>query len=870
MKLNKKSENKNQSSLDNIDYSSLYEAKDLENNVNPRFDDLNETPKEVEDYSDDYNDDYSLDDNYISDDYDSFDNEFSNDKKSPFLFFQERKKEILIAVIVLFVFIIGLFFFLNGNKIKTISLEVPNVAYVGEETAIKSIVTGKDDINSVKHILSFLDNPDAEILEEEKTGKEVDFSFIANSSGKIKVKVNTSLGSSKKAKESKEIIICSRLNKENINVNQVTIGLGQNQAFLLNLGPTDACFTGVNFAIRDENIATVNNRVITGVAKGSTVLIISDKNETIEIPLVVTGMEEIIALKDIGFAKKDISIEEGKTQNLVVNFNPTNATNKNLTYTSSNTGIVQVSATGEIKAIKVGKATITAVSEDGNFKAETVVTVTKATGSTTPSNAPKVNTASLSSNNKLNTAYAKSGDTVTLKVVFSENVTKPTITIAGKTATVSGNNRNYTAVITVDKNTKDGTVAIEISNYKSSSNIAGKSHTSATGSKVTIDKTAPTCSLAISGTTFTISGSDGNSGIEGYAISKTKVTPSSFSQTKTLAASTNGTYYGYVRDKAGNISNACERSYTAVVKDTTPPNLTSITMNSGYITGSGTVTIRMTSNEALAKAPSVTIKGVAASVTGSGTSWTATISGSRLSDGGVNFSISGYADAAGNVGATRTGVTSGGVATVDRTPPSCNISKSNTGTTGGVTLTVTASDSGSGISNVTGTNGVQVWTNSYTQTGVKTGTYYGYAGDHAGNSTSCSITVTASSTTTWTRTIVSYSCPTPASDYSLSGTGSSRKCSKVYSCSSNTTGYFVTPTNPNFMNCISNTTGGTVNTYICPSGKISSSGSGNRLTCNYNPVSGTPSITTGLSSCSAEEIITRKTTCSSSTVTRYY
>ena len=65
----------------------------------------------------------------------------------------------------------------------------------------------------------------------------------------------------------------------------------------------------------------------------------------------------------------------GETITISTTIAPTNADNKNLTWSSSNTGVASVNANGKVTALKEGSATITATTVEGGFKATTVVTV---------------------------------------------------------------------------------------------------------------------------------------------------------------------------------------------------------------------------------------------------------------------------------------------------------------------------------------------------------------------------------------------------------------------------------------------------------------------------------------------------------------
>lgn len=71
------------------------------------------------------------------------------------------------------------------------------------------------------------------------------------------------------------------------------------------------------------------------------------------------------------------SVEVGKTKTLTVTFNPTNATDKTLTWTSSNPAVAKVAA-GVVTGVAAGTATITATSANGK-PASCTVTVTTPT-----------------------------------------------------------------------------------------------------------------------------------------------------------------------------------------------------------------------------------------------------------------------------------------------------------------------------------------------------------------------------------------------------------------------------------------------------------------------------------------------------------
>ena len=84
---------------------------------------------------------------------------------------------------------------------------------------------------------------------------------------------------------------------------------------------------------------------------------------------------EPINVEKIELDKTKIELKEGESATLVVSITPSNADNKNITWTTDNASIATVTSTGIIKAVKEGTTTITATSVDGGKIATCIVTV---------------------------------------------------------------------------------------------------------------------------------------------------------------------------------------------------------------------------------------------------------------------------------------------------------------------------------------------------------------------------------------------------------------------------------------------------------------------------------------------------------------
>lgn len=92
-----------------------------------------------------------------------------------------------------------------------------------------------------------------------------------------------------------------------------------------------------------------------------------DVPEFTTLPISVTG---------VTLDKTTLSLEEGATGQLTATVAPSNATNKAVTFSSSDTDIATVDNTGKITAIKAGTADITVKTADGAKTAVCALTVT--------------------------------------------------------------------------------------------------------------------------------------------------------------------------------------------------------------------------------------------------------------------------------------------------------------------------------------------------------------------------------------------------------------------------------------------------------------------------------------------------------------
>lgn len=98
-------------------------------------------------------------------------------------------------------------------------------------------------------------------------------------------------------------------------------------------------------------------------------------NKTTTKKTTTTTKKTTIEVSDIKISNSKLSLKVGENSTLTVTINPSNATDKKITWTSSNKSVATVDSNGKVKAVGAGTTTITA--KVGNKTVTCTVTVTE-------------------------------------------------------------------------------------------------------------------------------------------------------------------------------------------------------------------------------------------------------------------------------------------------------------------------------------------------------------------------------------------------------------------------------------------------------------------------------------------------------------
>ena len=157
-----------------------------------------------------------------------------------------------------------------------------------------------------------------------------------------------------------------------------------------------------------------------------------------------------VAVTGITLTPSTESLVAGQTQQLAGAVLPSNATNKSITYTSSNTAVATVSAGGLVTAIGVGSAIITAQTVDGGFTAVSSVTVSPVAVTGVSVSPASISFVTLGQTQQLSVSVLPANASNKTVSYSTSNPAVATVSSTGLVTDVS----NGTAVITVT--TQDG------------------------------------------------------------------------------------------------------------------------------------------------------------------------------------------------------------------------------------------------------------------------------------------------------------------------------------------------------------------------------------------------------------------------------
>ncbi len=222
--------------------------------------------------------------------------------------------------------------------------------------------------------------------------------------------------------------------------------------------PEDADNPAVTWESSDGDVAEVNGRgrvIANGIGTCTITCRATDGSGVYAECFVIVRGEQPVTGITLSQTSLSLWLPDNKTQTLTATVTPSNATNKNVIWSSNKTNVATIDQSGKVTAVGIGSCVVTATAEDGSgVTAECVVTVVQlVTGITLnksslslsiPDNKTYTLTATVTPSNATNKSVTWS----------SSNTSVATVDQSGKVTAVSGGSCTITATAADDSGVK--------------------------------------------------------------------------------------------------------------------------------------------------------------------------------------------------------------------------------------------------------------------------------------------------------------------------------------------------------------------------------------------------------------------------------
>ena len=158
-----------------------------------------------------------------------------------------------------------------------------------------------------------------------------------------------------------------------LDVTSVTLEEWQTILITATVSPADATNKTVNWSSSNTGVASVVGGLITAKSEGVAVITAKagDKTATCN----VTVKKTVIAVMSVTLNKAEIMLKKGDSETLVATVYPSNATDKTVSWSSSDPAVVSVDQTGKVTASGAGTANITARAGDQSAVCQVTVVI---------------------------------------------------------------------------------------------------------------------------------------------------------------------------------------------------------------------------------------------------------------------------------------------------------------------------------------------------------------------------------------------------------------------------------------------------------------------------------------------------------------
>ena len=233
----------------------------------------------------------------------------------------------------------------------------------------------------------------------------------------------------------------------------LTMTEGDTQTLSATVKPDNATDKTVTWSSSNTAVATVDGGKVTAVAPGTATITAKAGDKTAT--CAVTVEKKVVPVTSVSLDRTTLTMTEGDTQTLTATVKPDNATDKTVTWSSSNTAVATVDG-GKVTAVAPGTATITA--KAGDKTATCAVTVEKKVVPVTSVSLDRTTLTMTEGDTQTLSATVKPDDATDKTVTWTSSNTSVATVDGGKVTAVAPG----TATITAKAGDKTATCAVTV------------------------------------------------------------------------------------------------------------------------------------------------------------------------------------------------------------------------------------------------------------------------------------------------------------------------------------------------------------------------------------------------------------------------
>ena len=153
------------------------------------------------------------------------------------------------------------------------------------------------------------------------------------------------------------------------------VSVGSTVRLTATVSPSNATNKLLHWTSSNTSVATVDlGGLVTAVSIGTAAITVTTQDGGKSAAATITTIAQVL-VTGVSLSPAAATIITGNTQQLTATLSPENASNKNVTWTSSNTAVATVNELGLVTAVAPGTTTITVTTQDGGKMATSAITV---------------------------------------------------------------------------------------------------------------------------------------------------------------------------------------------------------------------------------------------------------------------------------------------------------------------------------------------------------------------------------------------------------------------------------------------------------------------------------------------------------------